>query len=60
MKVPSTTILLLTLLEDLYPDTMELDPTCVGTPDYWKKAGVIELIQKLKHIAGRDTLLQKE
>lgn len=48
MKVPSTTIDLVKMLDELYPDVMELDPAWVGTPEYWKKAGIIELIQKLK------------
>lgn len=47
LRLPSNTIDLIKYLEDLYPDIYELDPTLVGTPEYWKKAGVIELIQML-------------
>lgn len=48
MTVPSSTIDFIKELERLYPDTMELDPSYLGTPDYWKKAGIVELIQKIK------------
>ena len=48
LRLPSNTIDLIKHLEEMYDDVFELDPTMVGTPEYWKKAGVIELIQLLK------------
>lgn len=48
MDVPMYTIDLLKELERLYPDVMELDEDVVGTPQYWKEAGVIELLRMLK------------
>jgi len=56
MKIPSTTIDLVRLLEELYPDVMELDPTIVGTPEYWKKVGIVELIQKIKYKSTNSSL----
>ena len=47
-RPPSNTVDLIKYLEDIYTDLFELDPAMVGTPEYWKKAGVIELIQLLK------------
>lgn len=58
MNIPSSTIDFISMLEELYPDIMELDPTYVGTPDYWKKAGIIELIKKIK-IKATDNSLRK-
>jgi hypothetical protein len=48
-KIPASTEGLLEYLKEIYSDVMELDPTMVGTPEYWKKAGVIELIQKIEY-----------
>ena len=58
--IPSHTIDLIKWIEEIYPDVFELDENIVGTPLYYKKAGVVELVQKLKYLAGRDTLLSKE
>jgi len=54
--VPSTTIDLIKWLEEIYPDVFETDASFVGTPEYWKKAGIIELIQKLKIKASNNTI----
>lgn len=48
MNIPQLSIKLIEMLDDIYPDVMELDPTFVNTPEYWKKAGIIELIKNLK------------
>jgi len=47
-KIPSTTLDLIRYLEELYPDTYNTNPTYVGTPEFWKEAGKIELIRMLK------------
>ena len=47
MDVPSSTIDLLTLLKTKYEDKAETDPDIVGTPQYWMKVGVIQLLREL-------------
>lgn len=49
MDVPSNTIDLIRLLTSRYEDKAEVDPTIVGTPEYWKKIGVIELLRELTY-----------
>lgn len=46
MIVPMMTVDLIKVLERTYPDIMEVDP--IPEHQYWKKAGVIELIRTLK------------
>lgn len=48
MHVPSLTVDLIETLKELYPESYEIDPKIVGTPDYWMVAGVIDLIRKLE------------
>ena len=49
MNVPSSTIDLLTVLREKYPDVACTNPEEVGTPEYWKSMGVIELIRELTY-----------
>lgn len=44
--IPRETKDFINLLREEYKDEMELESEYVGTPEYWKKAGVIELIRK--------------
>ena len=46
MVVPMYTADLIKVLEQAYPDIMEVDP--VPSHEYWKKAGIVELIRNLK------------
>lgn len=48
MIIPAKTVDLLKVLKEAYKDEMETDPKLVGTPDYFKKAGVIELIKTIE------------
>jgi hypothetical protein len=48
MDVPSSTIELINLLKTQYPDKAEVDPSVVGTPEYWKSMGVVELLRDLE------------
>lgn len=59
MSIPSTTIDLVRWIEEIYPNTMELDPNEVGTPAYWKKAGIIELVNMIKIKAGNIQLTKE-
>jgi len=47
MTVPSNTLDFLNELRSLYKDQAEVDPQYVGTPEYWKRMGVIELLRKV-------------
>jgi hypothetical protein len=47
-NIPSLTIDLIRELKREYIDTMEIEEDIVGKPEYWKKAGVIELIRRLE------------
>lgn len=49
MDVPSSTIDLIKILKDKYPDVLEVDTEVVGTPEYWKKVGVVELLRDLEY-----------
>lgn len=49
MDVPSSTIDLIKKLKEQYPDKAETDPTIVGTPDFWKQIGVVELLRELEY-----------
>lgn len=53
MDVPINTLDLLTLLKTKYPDKAETDPEVVGTPEYWKKIGIIELLKELEYYVKR-------
>lgn len=48
-KVPINSIDLIEVLEKEYKDVLDVDVLSVGTPDYWKKAGVVELLRRLRH-----------
>ena len=48
MRVPSSTIDLIKILKEKYPDVAVTEPEEVGTPLYWKKIGVIELLRELE------------
>jgi hypothetical protein len=50
MKIPEKTKDFIEELEKIYKDKYETDENIVGTPEYWKKAGVIELIRQVKFI----------
>ncbi len=58
MNVPTYTVDLLTQLKKQYPDKLEEDPLLVGTPEYWQRVGIVELIRSLEaagaHLALRD------
>ena len=58
MDTPHNTIDFITYLKSVYPDKVEEDPSKVGTPAYWKKVGIIELIRKVEESAGLNTLKQ--
>lgn len=47
--VPSSTIELLNILKEKYPDKYVIEDEEVGTPSYWKKAGVVELLRELEY-----------
>lgn len=51
-ELPSKTIDLLLLLKEEYEDFYETDEKKVGTPEYWKKAGVIEIIKRIENSIG--------
>jgi hypothetical protein len=59
-SIPTNTVDLIKWLEDMYPDVFDTDVFFVGTPEYWKKAGVIELINMLKIKSGITTIPLKE
>ena len=50
MFIPSDTRSLLEILEKTYPDSYEIEE--VSTPEYWKKAGVIELLRLIRESIG--------
>lgn len=49
MTVPSSTIDLIKILKERYPDVLECNEETVGTPEYWKKVGIIELLRELEY-----------
>jgi len=49
MDVPNSTIELLNLLKNKYPDVAWTEVDKVGSPEYWKSMGVIELIRELTY-----------
>jgi hypothetical protein len=49
MDVPSSTIELLEVLKNKYPDLACTDPDEVGTPAYWKAMGIVELVRELTY-----------
>ena len=51
--IPPLTLDFIKYLEAKYPDKFELSEKEVGTPEYWKKAGIIELIRDVKNIIKR-------
>jgi hypothetical protein len=54
MTVPSDSKSLIEKLEEIYPDKYETDP--VDLPEYWKKAGVVELLRVLRASIGSTEL----
>ena len=58
MKIPTYTVDLLTQLKKQYPDKLEEDPLLVGTPEYWQRVGIVELIRSLE--AASDGLVLKD
>lgn len=54
MTVPSDTRSLLKVLEETYKD--EYDVENYDTKEYWKKAGVIELIRLIRYEVGSTNL----
>lgn len=48
-NVPSKTVDFIAYLDGIYPDRMDVLPDTVATADYWKRAGVIELVRTYKH-----------
>jgi len=46
---PVYTADLINILKDVYTDKFIINESEVGTPDYWKKAGIIELIRILEN-----------
>jgi len=57
MDVPSNTIDLIRILQKKYPDIAEEDEKIVGTPRYWKKIGVIELVRELMYSIERKVIV---
>ena len=49
MDIPSSTIDFIRQLQLKYSDELMLDEKIVGTPEYWKKAGVVELLRELQY-----------
>lgn len=45
-KLSKEVIEFLQLLKDEIDDKFEIDDKKVGTPEYWKRAGIIELIRQ--------------
>lgn len=58
MTVPSTTLDFINQLKQTYPDKAETEPKDVGTPEYWMKMGVIDLIRKVESSITTETLRQ--
>ena len=46
--IPYSTLDLLKIIKKDYPNKMKLDPEEVGTPGYWKYAGVVELVELIE------------
>lgn len=53
--IPTTTVELLELLDKWYIDKLETNSEFVGTPEYWKKAGIIELKHRIREILSRQS-----
>ena len=49
MDVPIATVDFINMLKIKYEDKAEVDPTVVGTPEYWKKIGVVELLREVSY-----------
>jgi hypothetical protein len=49
-QLPHKTIDFIKSIEEEFEDYFETDVEKVGTPEYWKKAGIIEYIRKIKSI----------
>ena len=54
MEVPSDTRSLLKMLEEMYPDRYEVE--VITTEEYYKKAGVIELLRTIRQSIGSTEL----
>lgn len=48
-KIPYTTQEFIMQLKEEYEDEYQIDEKFVGTPSYWKKAGVIEIIKRFEN-----------
>lgn len=59
-EIPLLTVDFVKLLELNYPNEYEFNADVVGTPEYWKKAGILELIGKLNFVIKRDKAEAKE
>ena len=54
MDIPSDTKSLLLVLEKIYPDSYQTEE--ISIPEYWKKAGKIELIRLIRQNVGSTEL----
>ncbi len=50
IQIPSITVEFLDLLDTWYENSFETNSSLVNTPEYWKKAGVIEMMNKVRQI----------
>lgn len=48
MNIPSNTYDLINILKTKYPNKIEIDEKIVGTPEYWKRVGIITLLEELE------------
>ena len=60
MKIPTYTADLIVMLKLQNPDKLEEDPLLVGTPEYWKRVGIVELIRSLEAAGANLALIDKE
>jgi len=60
MDITTYTVDMIRQLKKLYPDVLETDPEEVGTPNYWKKVGVVELVRTLEAVSNNLALRDKK
>ena len=60
MEITTYTVDMIRQLKKLYPDVLETDPEEVGTPNYWKKVGVVELVRTLEAVSNNLALRDKK
>ena len=53
MDIPSNSPALINMLKEKYEDKLNVDVDEVGTPTYWKKAGVVELLRELDYFLNK-------